>query len=235
MSAGRVAPLDTRVVPRANSTFKHRRRGLSETRQAEFVDWLHRWGLDETGPVLDWSTAFDRPHDENTHVILDIGFGHGESTIELARRQHDRLVVGVEVHTPGVVTVLDAIVHDDITHVRVVHGDVLRFLTRVPSGSLGGVRVFFPDPWPKQKHHQRRLIRDDVVAVLTDRLHIGGELHLATDVAHYARAMQTACDAEARLVGGIVSRPEWRPITRFEQRGLDAGRPVTDLFYTRRS
>lgn len=232
---------DLRVVPRPNATFKPRRRGLSAKRQAEFTTWLEVWGLDEGGPIIDWPTEIARlgsttemptlPPD--APVVLDIGFGHGESTIELARRERDHFVVGVEVHTPGVATVLDAIVHDPLPHVRVVHGDVLRFLCRVAPASLSIVRVYFPDPWPKAKHHQRRLIREDVVAVLTDRLRPGGELHLATDIGHYAEMMRAACDAEPGLDGGVIPRPEWRPLTRFEQRGLDEGRPATDLLYRR--
>lgn len=225
-----------RVVDRPNATFKPRRRGLSPKRQAEFQRWLADWGLAESGPDIDWATEIATPPcglPPDAPVVLDIGFGHGESTIELARRQPDRFVVGVEVHTPGVVTVLDAIVHDPLPHVRVVFGDVLRFLARVPSSSLQTVRVFFPDPWPKMRHHQRRLVRDDVVAVLADRLQPGGELHLATDVVDYAELMQAACDAHPALQGGVIARPDWRPRTRFEQRGIDAGRPITDLAYTR--
>lgn len=222
-------PDSNRVVSRPNTTFKPRRRGLSPTRQAQFERWLDRWGLDDHGDALDWSTVFpaDMP------VALDIGFGHGEATIGMASASPGVAIVGVEVHTPGVVNVLDAIEHTPLPNVRVVHGDVLRFLTRVPSASLAAVRIYFPDPWPKARHHDRRLVRRDVVEVLVDRLVDGGELHLATDVEHYAREMRTACDADANLEGGIVARPESRPLTRFEQRGLDEGRPATDLSYRR--
>jgi tRNA (guanine-N7-)-methyltransferase len=217
-----------RVVARANTTFKPRRRSLSEKRQDEFETWLARWGLDESGPPIDWHELFG-----TLPVVLDIGFGRGEGTIEMARADRETAIVGVEVHTPGVVAVLDAIENDPLPHVRVVHGDVLRFLKRVPSESLDGVRVFFPDPWPKQRHHHRRLIDHDVVEVLVDRLQIGGKLHLATDIEHYAEAMVSTCDAEPRLVGGVIDRPTSRPITRFEPRGLDEGRAPTDMRYAR--
>jgi tRNA (guanine-N7-)-methyltransferase len=133
-----------------------------------------------------------------------------------------------------VVTVLDAIEHVPLPNVRVVHGDVLPFLDRIPPGSLHAVRVFFPDPWVKTRQHHRRLIRPDTVAALTDRLEVGGELHLATDIADYAAAMTVACATEPRLAGGVVERPSWRPPTRFEQRGADAGRSAVDQIYTRR-
>jgi tRNA (guanine-N7-)-methyltransferase len=206
-----------------------RRRSLSPKRQAEFDRWIETWGVDVDGPVLDWTDVFGRSGD----VVLDVGFGHGESTIEMAARQPDVDVIGVEVHTPGVVTVLDAIEHRGLHQIRVVHGDLLPFLDRVPSTSLWGIRVYFPDPWTKRRNHQRRLIRGDVVAALTDRLRVGGTLHLATDISDYAESMAATCAAEQRLEGGVIDRPDWRPLTRFEQRGLDAGRTPTDLLYTR--
>jgi tRNA (guanine-N7-)-methyltransferase len=217
-----------RAVQRPNTTFKPRRRALSEKRQGELEQWIEHWGLDQNGPMLDWSELFgDLP------VVLDIGFGRGEGTIDMARADAATAIVGIEVHTTGVAAVLDAVENDPLPHVRVVHGDVLRFLTRVPAASLHGVRVYFPDPWPKKRHHGRRLVRPDVVSVLVDRLAIGGTLHLATDIEHYASEMSATCDNQPGLDGGTIDRPDWRPLTRFEQRGLDEGRPPTDLLYTR--
>lgn len=188
-----------------------------------------RWGLDIDGPILDWAALFGRGGD----VVLDVGFGHGESTIAMAHVEPDVDVLAVEVHTPGVVTVLDAIEHQGLDQIRVVHGDLLPFLDRIAPQSLAGIRVFFPDPWTKRRNHFRRLIGPDVVAAFTDRLRPGGRLHLATDIDDYAESMQQVCGAEPRLEGGVVPRPEWRPLTRFERRGLDAGRQPTDLIYTR--
>ncbi len=217
-----------RVVARPNTTFKPRRRALSAARRQDLERWLARWGLAEAGPEIEWSAIFG-----GLPVVVDIGFGHGETTVEMARARPDLAIVGIEVHTPGVVAVLDAIEHDPLPHVRVVHGDALRFLTRVPAASLAGVRIYFPDPWPKPRHHQRRLVREDVVGALADRLEPGGELHLATDIAHYAAAMQRACDSEPRLAGGIIERPPSRPLTRFEQRALAEDRQPVDLRYLR--
>ncbi len=219
-----------RVVERPNTTFKPRRRSLSDKRQADFNTWISRWGLDQNGPLLDWHELF-----EGRPVVVDIGFGRGEGTIDMARADPHTAIVGIEVHTPGVVAVLDAIENDPLPHVRVVHGDVLRFLTRVPLESLDGVRVYFPDPWPKKRHHNRRLVRADVVDVLVDRLRIGGTLHLATDIEHYAEQMLATCAAVSRLEGAQIERPPWRPVTRFEQRGVDEGRAPIDLVFTRTS
>ena len=224
-----------RSVRRPALTFKVRRRGLSPRRQAQFDEWIVKWSIAVDGPVLDWDDVFDRRHGGGggRGVVLDIGFGHGESTIEMARAEPDLDVVGVEVHDPGVVTVLDAIENDPLPHVRVVHGDLVRFLDRIGSSALRVVRVFFPDPWKKTRQHHRRLVHADVVEALTDRLEIGGTLHLATDIADYAAQMERVCDAEPRLDGGVIARPDNRPLTRFEQRGLDEGRPSTDLLYHR--
>lgn len=218
-----------RSVDRPTATYKRRRRKLSAKRQGELDDWLGRWGLAPSGPPLDLTQVFGRAAD----VYLDVGFGHGESTVDLARRRPDADVIGIEVHDPGVVTVLDAIVHDPLPNARVVHGDLLDFLDRLPAASLAGVHVFFPDPWPKARQQHRRLVKADVVAVLTDLLRHGGELRLASDIADYAAEMVAICDDEPRLRGGVVERPGWRPLTRFERRGLDDGRLATDLHYRR--
>ncbi len=218
-------------VRRPAASFKVRRRSLSPKRQAEFDEWIQRWSLDVVGPPLDWNDVFGR----DGAVVLDVGFGHGESTIEMAAADPDVDVIGVEVHTPGVVTVLDAVVNDPLPHVRVVHADLLPFLDRIGPGTLAGVRVFFPDPWPKARQHHRRLVRGDTVVAFAERLAPGGFVHLATDVADYADQMRACCDAEPRLAGGPVDRPGERPLTRFERRGLAAGRTAVDLWYERRA
>lgn len=226
-----------RNVRRPALTFKVRRRGLSAKRQAEFDEWLPTWSIPMTGPLLDWADVFP-PTDGGTRdpargVVLDIGYGHGESTIAMAHAEPHLDVIGVEVHDPGVVTVLDAIVNDPLPHVRVVHGDAVVFLDRIPPESLRIVRIFFPDPWKKQRQHHRRLVRSDIVSALVDRLEVGGDLHLATDIVDYAEQMEQVCQSEDRLDGGVIDRPIERPVTRFEQRGLDEGRPPTDLKYRR--
>lgn len=177
--------------------------------------------------MLSWGELF--PERE---VVLDIGFGGGEAVVELASARPHEAIVGVEVHTPGVAHVLEAVAANGWEHVRVVEGDVLEFLPRIEWGSLAGVRLWFPDPWPKNKQRHRRLFRPDVVSALVDRLRDGGTLHVATDIADYARQVVDVAAAQPLLEGGAVPRPEWRPVTRFERRGLAAGRTPTDLVYT---
>ena len=222
-----------RPVSRPALTFKVRRRGLSEKRQREFDEWLPKWSVALEGPLLDWNEVWGPDRDPSRGVVLDIGYGHGESTIQMAIAQPELDVIGVEVHDPGVVTVLDAIENEPLPHVRVMHGDLVQFLQRIGPQSLRIVRIFFPDPWKKQRQHHRRLVRDDIVAALVDRMEIGGELQLATDISDYAALMQRVCDDEPRLEGGVIPRPDERPMTRFEIRGINAERPPTDLRYTR--
>ena len=219
------------AVRRPAVTFKVRRRALSPARQAELDRWMSACGVDETGDVIDWEQLFGRHVD----VFLDIGFGHGESVVSMAAADRTTGVVGIEVHTPGVATMLHAAGVAELDNVRVVHGDTLSFIDRIGPATLSGIRIFFPDPWPKVRQHHRRIVSHDVVNALTDRLQIGGTLHLATDIADYATVMQRVCGAEARLSGGVIDRPSWRPLTRFEQRGLDDGRAAVDLLYCRTS
>jgi tRNA (guanine-N7-)-methyltransferase len=165
-------------------------------------------------------------------VVLDVGFGGGEALIELAEVRPHECVIGVDVHTPGIAAVLGAVERRGLSNVRVVDGDAVDLLHRIPRRSLSAIRVFFPDPWPKQRQRSRRLVRPAVVSEFVRCLRAGGTLHLATDDTDYAAQMRSVCGDTAGLAGGEVERPTWRPVTRFETRGIDAGRPPVDLIYT---
>jgi len=216
--------------PRYARSFRPRRRGLSPARDERYRTLLPTWTLPEGDDVLDLAALFGRPAPD---VVLDIGFGGGEGLVELAAVRPDECVIGVEVHTPGVAHVLDAIDSGGWQHVRVSETDVLDLLPRFAAGSLAGIRIWFPDPWPKNRQRHRRLVREQVVPMLVDRLRIGGTLHIATDIDDYARQVLEVAAAEQRLDGGVVPRPDWRPVTRFERRGLEAGRAPVDMIFTR--
>ncbi|MCU1504773.1 MAG: trmB [Ilumatobacteraceae bacterium] len=213
----------------AARSFKPRRRGLSPPRAEAYAAASAAFGISVDGPVLSLPDEFGRAGP----FVLDIGFGAGEALIAMARARPGECVVGVEVHTTGLAAVLEAITAESITNVRVVDGDVIELLARIAPVALDEVRMWFPDPWPKQRQRHRRLVRADVLGALVDKLRVGGHLHLATDVQDYSLQMQLVCAAEERLGGGVVERPAWRPTTRFERRGSVAGRGSVDLVYVR--
>ncbi|MCY7298457.1 MAG: tRNA (guanosine(46)-N7)-methyltransferase TrmB [Ilumatobacteraceae bacterium] len=238
MFAGTLAPLAVRPViamevvttsyPPTRS-FQPRRRALPPARAQRYERLMAQWSLTVEGERL----CFDDLFPGKDVVVLDIGFGGGEGLISLAAARPHEAIIGLDVHTPGVASVVEAIEDNGWQHVRVVEGDVLEVMHRIPLASVAGVRLYFPDPWPKQKQRHRRLARPDVVTQLVDRLGVGGTLHIATDIADYAAQTLTVCAAEQRLRGGVVVRPEWRPVTRFERRGLAAGREPIDMIFER--
>jgi tRNA (guanine-N7-)-methyltransferase len=177
---------------------------------------------------LELDTLFGR----GAPVVLEIGFGMGDSTAATAAADPARDYLGVEVHTPGIGNLLALVGELGLTNVRVAHGDAMELVHRIAPGALDAVHVFFPDPWPKARHHKRRLIRPDNVARLRDRLRPGGLLHCATDWPDYADAMAETLDADPGLRRADDAR-SGRPETKFERRGTQAGRPITDLRYHR--
>jgi tRNA (guanine-N7-)-methyltransferase len=165
-------------------------------------------------------------------VVLEIGFGMGELTAAMAAADPGRDYLAVEVHTPGIGNLLALVGEAGLRNVRVAHGDAMQLVQRIAPAALDAVHVFFPDPWPKARHHKRRLISPGNVAVLRDRLRVGGRLHCATDWPDYAEAMRGTLGADPGLRPAAESR-DGRPETKFERRGTLAGRPITDLIYVR--
>jgi tRNA (guanine-N7-)-methyltransferase len=165
--------------------------------------------------------------------VLEIGFGMGEATAAMAAADPDRDYLAVEVHTPGIGNLLALVGDAGLTNVRVARGDAMQLVHRLAPAALDAVHVFFPDPWPKARHHKRRLIQPGNVRLLSRRLRPGGVLRCATDWPDYAGAMRTVLDAEPDLRQVSTGRGR-RPVTRYERRATQAGRPVTDLIYARR-
>jgi tRNA (guanine-N7-)-methyltransferase len=210
-------------------TFKPRRRSLTPRRAELFERLAPAYTLADEGQTVDLDACFGRA----ANVVLDIGFGIADCLLAMAVAEPELDVIGVEVHTPGIAGALAGIEEHGLANVRLVHGDALLFLDRLLSESLVGVRIFFPDPWPKVRHHHRRLVREDVVARLVALLRVGGWLHLATDNDDYAEQMRSVCDANSSLDGGPIPRPVDRPLTRYEQKGIEAGHGVEDFRYSR--
>ena len=174
------------------------------------------------------------PFDRDAPLVLEIGSGMGEATAAMAAADPDRNVLAVEVHTPGVGALLRRLEELDLTNVRVTEADGLDVLISLASGSLAEVRVFFPDPWPKARHHKRRLVTAAFADLVADRLSLDGRLHLATDSRSYAEQARSVL-ATHRLLELTSTDRGSRPVTRFEQQGLDAGRPPYDLVARLRS
>jgi tRNA (guanine-N7-)-methyltransferase len=198
--------------------------------------------LEELGPrfVLPWSDNLLDPSaiwGRTAPLVLEIGFGMGGATAEIASRQPGVDFLGVEVHTPGVGALLKLIDERGLLNLRIVQHDAVEVLERmVAPGSLTGVHIFFPDPWHKKKHNKRRLIQREFVARLVTRLAPGGYLHCATDWQPYAEQMLEVLSAEPALkntVDGYAPRPDYRPLTKFENRGLKLGHGVWDLVFRR--
>ena len=185
------------------------------------------FGLAVDGTPLDLVALFGR----SAPVVLEIGFGMGEATAAMAASDPGHDVLAVDVHTPGQGNLLRLLEQAGLTNVRVADGDARQLLAdMLPPASLAGVRLFFPDPWPKSRHVKRRLLDEGFAALVADRLADGGVLHVATDMPAYAR--QAAAVLVALPLMQQVEAP-WRSQTRFERRGLAAGRPVQDLAFRR--
>lgn len=225
-------------------TFHPRRSALGERRSTALAELFPRYGFSVHDPALglpptrsDGTLDTVRLFGRTAPLVLEIGSGMGDTTFAMAADDPDRDYLAVEVHLPGIAHLLGLVDDAALTNVRVAHGDALDLVRHVVApGSLDAVHVFFPDPWPKARHHKRRIIAPDHVALLRDRLRVGGTLHCATDWAPYAEQMLAVVDADPGLTnphGGAAPRPAHRPVTKFEQRGLDAGRASHDVIATR--
>jgi len=192
-----------------------------------------RFVLPYSATPFDFAAAFGR---EAPHV-LEIGFGMGDATAQIAQALPGTDFVGVEVHTPGVGALLKRIGELGLNNLRLVQHDAVEVLRHmVAPGSLAGVHVFFPDPWHKKKHNKRRLIQPEFVRLLASRLAGGAYLHCATDWQPYAEQMLEVLSAEPALrntAAGFAPRPDYRPLTKFENRGLKLGHGVWDLVFVR--
>jgi tRNA (guanine-N7-)-methyltransferase len=190
-----------------------------------------RYGLtvvDGDRQALDLGELFGR----DAPRVLEIGFGMGDSTATMAAADPGRDYLAVEVHTPGIGNLLALVGEFGLTNVRVAHGDAMELARRLAPATVDALHVFFPDPWPKARHHKRRLIQPGNVVLLRQLLRPGGMLHCATDWPDYATAMTAAIEGDPGLRRTDEAAAP-RPATKFERRGTQAGRPVVDLVYRR--
>lgn len=186
------------------------------------------YGIDMSPISLDFFSVFP----DADQVIIEIGFGMGEATVEIAKSFPKTGFLAIDVHQPGIGKLLAAIEEHRISNIRVMDEDAHLILQKMISdSSLDGVHLFFPDPWPKTRHHKRRIVNENFIGLVATKLKAGGSIHMATDWAPYATWMKERFDRSPLFLGGIVERPSWRPLTRFEGQGLRKDHQVTDLIY----
>jgi tRNA (guanine-N7-)-methyltransferase len=206
---------------------------FSRGQQRAYEELLPRFGVDYTGKPLEWGALFGRA----APVIAEVGSGMGETTARIAAENPGNDYLAMEVHAPGVGSLLRQVDERGIANLRIVAHDAVEVLRdMVPPGSLAGMHVFFPDPWPKKRHHKRRLIQPEFAALVRDRLAPGAYLHVATDWEEYARhalAVLSATPGLANSAADFAPRPATRPETKFERRGLKLGHGVWDIIFTR--
>ncbi|KND55543.1 tRNA (guanine46-N7-)-methyltransferase [Candidatus Paraburkholderia kirkii] len=222
---------------------QHHRRIRSFVTRAGRVPVGQQRAIDELGPryvvpyaprLADWDALFGR----RAPRVLEIGFGMGATTAEIAATRPGDDFIGVEVHEPGVGALLKLIGEQGLGNIRILQHDAVEVLEHmIAPESLEGVHIYFPDPWHKSRHHKRRLIQPKFVALLVSRMRPGGYIHLATDWQNYAEQMLDVLSAKPALentADGYAPRPDFRPVTKFERRGLRLGHGVWDLMFRRR-
>ena len=168
-------------------------------------------------------------------IIMEIGFGMGEATAIIAKNHPNNGYIAVDVHPPGIGKLLGRIVENGLTNLRVIEDDVHIILPHMfEDESLDAIHLYFPDPWPKKKHNKRRIVNAGFLALIHPKLKKGGYIHIATDWVPYAISMQEVFAASTLFSGGVIEKPESRPVTRFEGQGIDKDHQVTDLMYFRK-
>ena len=212
------------------------RQGRVSNAQRRAVDsLLPLFGIPYDAAPFNFDSTFGR----SAPRFLEIGFGMGETTAQIAAGHPQCDYLGIEVHTPGVGGLLRLIEAQQLTNIRIVQHDAVEVVTHmIPASCLSGIHVFFPDPWPKKRHHKRRLLQPGFVHLLASRLQPGGYLHVATDWEEYAAHILEVLSGEALLANSAENfspRPEHRPLTNVESRGLRLGHVVRDLVFLARS
>jgi tRNA (guanine-N7-)-methyltransferase len=219
------------TTPRPVRSYVLRQGRVSNAQRRAYESLLPRFGLEYASGALDLDGVFGR----RAPRILEIGFGMGETTAAIAASHPEIDYFAIEVHTPGVGSLLKQIAERGLMNVRIVQHDAVEVLQdMIAPDTFDGVHIFFPDPWPKKRHHKRRLIQPAFVTLLATRLKRGAYVHVATDWEEYAGQILEALAAEPTLQNtapDFAPRPEYRPLTKFEQRGLRLGHGVWDIVF----
>lgn len=225
--------METTAPHRAIKSFVLRQGRVTKAQEEALENLWPVFGIEAADTLLDLPRLFGRV----APITLEIGFGNGDSLAQMAAAAPERDFIGIEVHTPGVGHLLKLVGEQGLQNVRVMNSDAVEILQkRIPAGSLNRVQLFFPDPWHKKKHNKRRIVQAPFAALIASRLQTGGVFHMATDWENYADnmadVMETSPDfANLAPEPPYSPRPETRPLTKFENRGLKLGHGVWDLLY----
>jgi tRNA (guanine-N7-)-methyltransferase len=228
--------METHIQTRPIRSFVRREGRLTPGQKRAMEALLPRYGIELTQHPLD----FDQLFGNGIAVTLEVGFGNGESLAQMAQASPERGYIGIEVHRPGVGHLLQLIEQHQLSNLRIICADALEvFRSMVPAESLDTVQLFFPDPWPKKRHHKRRIINLGFTQLVAEKLKSNGTFHIATDWANYAETAlevieQSQCFENLSPNKDFVQRPMERPVTKFEQRGQKLGHSVWDLMFRKR-
>ena len=212
-------------------SFVLRQGRVSNAQRRAYEDLLPKYGVPYTKDLLNFEIVYGR----EAPRYLEIGSGMGETTVSIARSHPQNDYLAIEVYTPGVGSLLKQIEEFKLTNLRIIQHDAVEVVSNMfPQEYLDGIHIFFPDPWPKLRHHKRRLIQPKFISLLCKHLKLGGYIHVATDWNNYADQILEVMSNELSLTNtarDFVQRPEYRPLTKFEQRGLRLGHKVWDLVF----
>ena len=215
----------------ANRTYRLRGSRITGPQQSALDKYWGSYGIEYQDELLDIESLFPK----SQQVIMEIGFGMGEATALIARDFPETGFLAVEVHRPGIGKLMLRIQELNLNNIRIIEGDVHPIIaSMIPDDCLDGIHLFFPDPWPKKRHHKRRIVTTEFLALIHPKLKRNGFIHIATDWLPYAEHIQEVFSASPLFAGGVVDRPEWRPLTRFEGQGITKDHQVTDLRYFKR-
>ena len=211
-------------------TYRLRGSRITGPQQSALDKYWDAYGIEYSTEFLNITSLFPTAED----VVLEIGFGMGEATALIARDFPNTGFLAVEVHKPGIGKLMARIEELALSNIRIIEGDAHPIITTmIPDKSVDGVHLFFPDPWPKKRHNKRRIVNAEFLALIHPKIKDGGFFHIATDWVPYAEYIEEVFAASPLFTGGVVERPEWRPVTRFEGQGITKDHQVTDLRYTK--
>ena len=209
-------------------TYRLRGSRITAPQQSALDKYWGIYGMQYSEDFIDIPALFPT----SKAIVLEIGFGMGEATALIGKEFPDTGFIAVEVHKPGIGKLMARIEELELGNIRIIEGDAHPILkTMIADGSVDAIHLFFPDPWPKKRHNKRRIVNNEFLKLIHPKIKTGGYIHIATDWVPYAEYIQEVLTPSTLFTGGVVARPEWRPVTRFEGQGITKDHQVTDLRY----